>query len=144
MWRTRRGAETLALCLVRTQPCAPASAAGAAVALPATVSEAMPTSATTTTRRDRCEPRRMAGTLAPRPRPSRAGVATWARSGGSGGGGGHVRLGGGGHGDPRDDGGGRRGGGGAGRPRGAPHGRGGGGAAGGGGGAARPHPAPPP
>src|SRR4051794_28674245 len=103
MWRTRRGAETLALCLVRTQPCAPPSATGAALALPATVSEAMATSATTTTRRDRCEPRRMAGTLAPRPRPSRAGVATWARSGGSGGGGGHVGLGVGGHEDPRDD-----------------------------------------
>src|SRR4051812_50165766 len=113
MWRTRRGAETLALCLVRRQPCAPASATGAALALPATVSEAMATSATTTTRRDRCEPRRMAGTLAPRPRPSRAGVATWARSGGSGGGGGHGGLGGGGDGGPRPQGGGRRGGGGA-------------------------------
>src|SRR4051812_49691227 len=110
MWRTRRGAETLALCLVRRQPCAPASATGAALALPATVSEAMATSATTTTRRDRCEPRRMAGTLAPRPRPSRAGVATWARSGGSGGGGGPVGLGGGGAEGPPHEGGGPGGG----------------------------------
>src|SRR5436305_14239230 len=88
MWRTRRGAETLALCLVRRQPWAPASAAGAALAIPATVREARATSAPTTARRDRCEPRRMAGTLAPRTRPSWAGSRR-GRSGASGDGGRH-------------------------------------------------------
>ena len=75
MWRTKRGADTLALCLVRTQPLAAAPAGGVPLELPATVSEAMATSATTTIRRDRCERRRMVGTLAPRLRPSRAGAA---------------------------------------------------------------------
>ena len=66
MWRTRRGLATLALCLVRTQPCAAAAApsrAGAAPAAPGTVSEAATASAATTTLRDRRQPRRMAGSL---------------------------------------------------------------------------------
>ena len=80
MLRTKRGAETLALCLVRTQPWAAAAPAdGVPLELPARVSEARATNATTTTRRDRCEPRRMAGTLSPRLRPlTRAGAAAGA------------------------------------------------------------------
>ena len=60
---------TLALCLVRAHPLAAAAVDGAPPEAPVRVSEAVATSATTTTLRDRCEARRMAGTLAPGPRP---------------------------------------------------------------------------